>query len=64
MSNRVHNSQRDYLTEYPVTLSGDHAFIHKGRAFSLPVTISALAAAGTVTATDVDINPLYYEETY
>lgn len=37
---------QDYLTSAEVTLSGDHAYIHAGYAFSLPVTISALAAAG------------------
>lgn len=37
---------QDYLTSAEVEISGDHAYIHAGYAFSLPVTISALAAAG------------------
>lgn len=44
MSSRIHDSQRDSLTGFPVVLQGDHTYIHRGKAFSLPIAISALAA--------------------
>lgn len=47
MSSRIHDSQRDSLTGFPVVLQGDHTYIHRGKAFSLPIAISALAADGS-----------------
>jgi len=38
--------KHDFLTSAEISLTGDHGYIHAGYAFSLPVTISALAAAG------------------
>lgn len=39
---------QDYLTSGEIGISIDHANIHAGHAFSLPVTIPALAAAGVL----------------
>jgi hypothetical protein len=37
---------QDYLTSAEVGITGDHSYIHSGKAFSFPVTVAALAAAG------------------
>jgi len=37
---------QDYLTSAEVGITGDHFYIHAGKAFNTPITISALAAAG------------------
>lgn len=43
-----HNlDQSDKFTGYPVGINGDHAYIHKGLAFSLSGTTGSLAAAAT-----------------
>lgn len=47
MGNRIHESQRDPLTGYPVFTSNDHTYIHQGKGFSLVAITTALAAAGT-----------------
>jgi len=47
MGNRVHSLQADGFTGYPIVLSSDHSFIHKGLGFSLVGNSGSVAAAGT-----------------
>lgn len=62
MGNRIHESQRDPLTGYPVFLSSDHTYIHQGDAFSVLAVTTALAAAGTykVGFTTPNLEPQKY----
>ncbi len=47
MGNRVHSLQADGFTGYPIVLSSDHSYIHKGLGFSLVGNSGSVAAAGT-----------------
>ena len=62
MGNRIHESQRDPITGYPVFVSSDHTYIHQGNGFSLIAVTTALAAAGTykVGFTTPNIEPQKY----
>jgi hypothetical protein len=42
-----HNAdQTDKFTGYPVNISSDHAYIHQGLGYNLPIESSSVAAAG------------------
>jgi len=47
MGNRIHSLQADDFTGYPIVLSSDHSYIHKGLGFSLVGNSGSVAAAGT-----------------
>jgi hypothetical protein len=38
---------RDFFTNYPVTLSGDHTYIHQGKAFTISGKTGAIAPDGS-----------------
>jgi len=50
MGHRIHSSQRDPITGFPIFVPSDHAYIHQGLGYSV------------IAVTDIDVDFFFYEE--